>query len=245
MKSILAIDTSGELCSIALLNGKQLKKMCIESPRQHSQILLPLIDSILTEQKVTLNELDAIAYGCGPGSFTGLRICLGVVQGLGFSADIPVVPVSTLETMAQTVLEQETLEFGSRILVALDARMNEVYWCLYEVIFSNSGDALALHPVTDEQVSSAATVVDCLTHQITNPDSFVMAGPGCHYPELSVFPASKKLESIVPLAEHMLGIARRKMDEGSQLRAEDARPVYLRDNVAWKKRQRIRTDSKR
>lgn len=245
MKSILAIDTSGELCSIALRNGKQLKKMCIESPRQHSQMLLPLIDTILTEQKVALHELDAIAYGCGPGSFTGLRICLGVVQGLGFSADIPVVPISTLETMAQTVLGQNSLGCGARILAALDARMNEVYWCLYEVVASSSNSELMLKAVTDERVSPAAEVVDSLSQYPINPDMLVMAGPGCHYPELSEFPAIRKLLSIVPLAENMLDIACKKMDEGGLFHAEDARPVYLRDNVAWQKRQRIRTDVKR
>lgn len=241
MSCILSIDTSSDSCSVALLVNEQVTSECIESPRQHSQQLLPLVDKVLKSQKLDLQDLDAIAYGRGPGSFTGLRICLGVVQGLAYSNDIPIIPVSTLQAMAQGALRRGYLKLGEKVLTALDARMNEVYWSLYQVGTNTNTSAMETISITDEFVSSPASVLENRILQEIPSQQLLMIGPGCHYPELFQYPAREKVEAFIPRAEDMLVLAREAFIQGIHINAEDAQPVYLRDSVAWKKRQRIRT----
>lgn len=239
MSSILAIDTSSELCSVALLFRDKVFTECLDSPRQHSQKLLPLIDQLLINNGLELKDLDAIAYGRGPGSFTGLRICLGIVQGLAFSCDIPVIAVSTLQTLAEGALQQGIVQEGDTLLTALDARMSEVYWSVHQVE-ANGVAGLELRNISDEFVGPAATVLEFDQLRDVSSERLVMVGPGCHYPELSQYPARDKYQQLLPLAENMLSSAVESLQQGKVIKAEEARPVYLRDSVAWKKRQRIR-----
>ncbi|MEO5344412.1 MAG: tRNA (adenosine(37)-N6)-threonylcarbamoyltransferase complex dimerization subunit type 1 TsaB, partial [Gammaproteobacteria bacterium SHHR-1] len=121
MSKILALDTSTDACSAALLlDGQLLKRFKVE-PRRHTHLLLPMVDELLQESGVTLASLDAIAFGRGPGSFAGIRIATGAAQGLALAAGVPVLPISTLESLAYEFVQEQSLQQG-QLLTALDAR---------------------------------------------------------------------------------------------------------------------------
>ena len=117
---ILAFDTSTEYCSTALRHDGGIVKREVFAQRQHSELLLPMIQDTLTEAGLRLSDLDGLAFGAGPGSFTGLRIACGVAQGLAFATGLPVIGISTLEAIAQQ-------DAHDKIIVAMDARMGEIY----------------------------------------------------------------------------------------------------------------------
>lgn len=127
---ILAIDTSTDACSVALyLNNRVESKSCI-APKKHTELILPMIRDLIQNAALVLQDLDALAFGCGPGSFTGIRIASGIIQGLGYGLNKPILPVSTLRAIAQGAYHKK----GSKeVLAILDARMQEVYWGLYKV----------------------------------------------------------------------------------------------------------------
>lgn len=127
---LLAIDTSGDTCSAALLRGEELSMILELAPRRHGELILDMMARLLAEAGLTLRDLDALAFGRGPGSFTGVRIAAAVAQGAAFGADIGVIGVSTLAALAQ--VHHRATGHG-RILAALDARMGEVYWGAYRV----------------------------------------------------------------------------------------------------------------
>ncbi|MBV7314410.1 tRNA (adenosine(37)-N6)-threonylcarbamoyltransferase complex dimerization subunit type 1 TsaB [Shewanella sp. NIFS-20-20] len=219
---ILALDTCTEGCSAALLVGEQRISRYADAPREHSQRLLPMVDEVLAEANVGLADVDVIAYGRGPGSFTGIRICTSMTQGLALGADLPVVGISTLQTMAQQAIEQ----YGAHhVLVAIDARMNEVYWGEFR---AEQGLAVL---VGDEQVSAPETVSVSVE---TEPH---LCGTGFSaYPALSARfgePASQGV--LFPQAQWMLPLALKACAMGDATCVDDLAPVYLRDTVAWKK----------
>ena len=121
---ILALDTSTEACSAALLIDTEIHQRYEVAPREHGALILPMIETLLSEAGCAPTQLDALAFGRGPGAFVGVRIATGVAQGIAFAADLPVIPVSSLAAMAQSV------EHGN-VYSAIDARMNEVYWGAY------------------------------------------------------------------------------------------------------------------
>ena len=147
---ILAIDTATEACSAALYLGGEITRQYRVAPRQHSHIILPMIDQLLAESGVRVAELDALAFGRGPGSFMGVRIAAGVTQGIALAWDLPVVPVSTLAAIAQTAYSETG---ATRVLSAIDARMNEVYWAAYRL--SDNG---CMHLVGEESVIAPGQV---------------------------------------------------------------------------------------
>jgi len=128
MKKILGIETSQTACSVAILQGEDIISHHEIAPRQQAKTVLSVVDKTLTQANLSLNELDAIAFGSGPGSFTGLRIAAGVAQGLAYSASLPVIPVSSLQVVAQSVYESTRIP---HVVVAIDARLDEVYWGAY------------------------------------------------------------------------------------------------------------------
>ncbi|HDP89812.1 MAG TPA: tRNA (adenosine(37)-N6)-threonylcarbamoyltransferase complex dimerization subunit type 1 TsaB, partial [Thioalkalivibrio sp.] len=125
---ILAIDTATDACSAALFLDGEVTSRFELAPRRHTELILPMVGSLLEEAGLAVTDLDAVAFGRGPGAFTGLRIAAGVAQGLALGADLPVIPVSTLATMAQQVMDEAGAE---AVAAALDARMGEVYWGCY------------------------------------------------------------------------------------------------------------------
>jgi tRNA threonylcarbamoyladenosine biosynthesis protein TsaB len=122
---ILALETSSEICSVALRVGESTTSREEQAGQKHSELLLPMIHDLLEAAHLRVADLDAIAFGAGPGSFTGLRIGCGVVQGLGFAAGCPAVPVGSLEALAEAA-------DGQRVVVCTDARMGQIYHGAYE-----------------------------------------------------------------------------------------------------------------
>lgn len=223
MATLLALDTSTDACSVALLQDGEVKEDFRLIPRQHTRALLPMIDGLLAEARLPLDRLDGIAFGRGPGSFTGLRITAGVAQGLALGADLPLLPVSTLAALA----EEAHAETGAgTVLVALDARMNEVYWGHYRW----QRDRMVLQG--EERV--------CAPGGVVVPEALEDAvgwGPGWHYPELQAGFAHRlaRIEiDRVPRAGWMTRIGARALAEGQGGAPEAGQPVYLRDQVTWK-----------
>ena len=228
MSKILALDTSTDACSAALLlDGQLLKRFKVE-PRRHTHLLLPMVDELLQESGVTLASLDAIAFGRGPGSFAGIRIATGAAQGLALAADVPVLPISTLESLAYEFVQEQSLQQG-QLLTALDARMDEVYWCAWEV----SEGKLAR--MTPERVAAPGDVkVEALK------PGFAALGSGWRYAEnmseALVAAAQTPLLELYPNAATMALLAEQALARGEAVAPDDVQPVYLRDQVAWKKK---------
>jgi tRNA threonylcarbamoyladenosine biosynthesis protein TsaB len=130
MTKILAIETSTDACSAALLNDSALHEEFQIAPQQHTKIILPMIDKLMQQAKLDLKNLDAIAFGYGPGSFTGVRLAASIAQGLGLGANLPVIKISSLRALAQQVFNKEK---ATKVLVAQDARMQEIYFGSYNL----------------------------------------------------------------------------------------------------------------
>ena len=223
--NFLAIDASTEACSVAIkYNDKQFSEyeLC---PQSHSLRLLPMIDSILKQANVKLTELDGIIFGQGPGSFTGVRIGIGVTQGLAFSAELRARGISTLQAMAQ----QAYLDKGaSKVIAAIDARMSEVYTCYFEV------DELGImRPKTEETVLKPEFVAQYYKDLVL-PAYGVGTGWDA-YSELAALKSNvDSPEILFPTALAMLAIGQVGFTEHS-VDAEHAQPKYVRDTVSWKK----------
>ncbi len=217
---ILAIETATEACSAAVLDGSQCYERFEVRPRAHLRLLLPMVTSVLEEAGLELGDLDAIAFGCGPGGFTGLRIAAGVAQGLALGADLPVVPVSNLAVLAAAAFADTPAE---TVLVCQDARMDEVYWAT----FRRGADGLP-SSLTPERLALPAAV--------EAPDSgWRGVGSGWQiYPELRArFADVAEIEAVarLPRAAQVALLATRIVREGGAVPAEQAAPVYLRDGV--------------
>jgi tRNA threonylcarbamoyladenosine biosynthesis protein TsaB len=226
---ILALDTATEACSAALYLDGEITQLYRVAPREHSHIILPMIDQLLSESGNGISDLDALAFGRGPGSFMGVRIAAGVVQGIAFARDIPVVPISTLAAIAQTAYSETG---ASRVLSAIDARMNEVYWGVYCL-----SDHDCMRPIGEEQV--------CAPTQVPQPegDGWTGAGSGWNAYGAGLRAAVEpdrlvgQLDHCYPTAESIARLAVVAYSEGHSLPAAQAQPVYLRDNVAKKPRR--------
>lgn len=217
---LLALDTATEVCTVALwVAGSVLERN--ELGGRHAERLLPMVNALLAEASLSLKQLDCIAFGRGPGSFTGLRIGAGVTQGLAFGAGLPVIPISSLAALAQGVDAQ-------RVLAAFDARMQQVYWGGYQ----RSPEGL-MAPVTPE------TVVDPVAAPLLAGPGWVVAGSGWDAykdilePRLSASSGSG-LPGIIPQARHVAALALSRFQAGDVVSPELAVPVYIRDDVAKK-----------
>ena len=231
MPAILAIDTTIDACSLALVTPRGIKESVSLAAREHTQHLLPMVDTLLKEAGIALSELDAIAYGCGPGSFTGLRICLSVAQGLAYGADLPLIPISSLHTMAVGALRLQQPAHPV-IVPAIDARMNEVYWSAYRVTEGGLETLLA------EQVSSPD---ECAQQLLALPVERVYGvGSGWHEPVLQGLAGAEFDTEFYPRAYDVAEMALALYDKGQSVAAMAAQPTYLRNKIHWKKRERIR-----
>ncbi|WP_295899585.1 tRNA (adenosine(37)-N6)-threonylcarbamoyltransferase complex dimerization subunit type 1 TsaB [uncultured Vibrio sp.] len=229
---ILALDTATENCSVALIVGDQVFARSEVAPRDHTKKILPMVDEVLKEAGINLSDLDALAFGRGPGSFTGVRIGIGIAQGLAFGAELPMIGVSTLAAMAQGSYRK--LGF-SQVCCAIDARMNEVYWGRYSRQENGSWmevDAECVIPPLE------------LTNQIEKDDaSWYTAGTGwdAYQDELASLPldraeiAGEQSPVLYPEAIDIAFLAQFEWEKGNTVDAESASPVYLRDKVTWKK----------
>lgn len=222
---ILALDTATEGCSAALLIDGHLSGRELELGRGHADHILPLLDELLAEGGMSLRALDAIAFGRGPGGFTGVRLAVSVAQGLAFAAGLPVVPVSDLMAVAQRA-------FGAvpsipRVIVCNDARMREVYWACFEQI-----DGLP-KLLADEKVSPPDSVAIPMGW---TGGPLLAAGRGfAAYPQLrSRVPSGLAVihDRMLPRAHEIALLAAPMLQTGGAVPPERAAPVYLRDEVA-------------
>lgn len=223
--TILSLDTCTESCSASLMvKGKIFSELAVV-PREHSQRILPMVDSVLSQANIKLADVDLIAYGRGPGSFTGIRICTSMTQGLALGQDIPVIGLSTLQTMAQAVYDDQGAE---QIIAAIDARMGEVYWGQFIVI-----DGIA-QGVGRESVIAP----DLVKLTLETEGTLVATGTGFDtYPELlelssHIVPADNIK---FPDAKSMLALAKQGYTQGLSTTVDELAPVYVRDTVSWKK----------
>jgi tRNA threonylcarbamoyladenosine biosynthesis protein TsaB len=220
---ILAIETATEACSAALeIEGSCIQRFEI-SPRRHTQLILPMIDELLHEADIKINELDAIAFGQGPGAFTGVRIAIGVVQGLAFAHDLPVIPVSTLAALAQHFARQH-----DHIAAAIDARMQEIYWGLYK-----KNDSGLMQAIIEEKVCSPIDLT------VISEGNWFGVGSGWKtYPEELQYKFNDNLSgfdgNVFPSAEDILTLAKPVFQQNKAISVEAATPVYLRNKIANK-----------
>lgn len=225
MPNILALDTSAGACSVALQFGATRYADVNVAERQHTQHVLPMVDKLLTEAGAVLTDLDAIAFGAGPGSFTGLRIACGVAQGLAFGAGLPLIPVSSLAAVAlRGFIDTPEASF---CLACFDARMNQVYAGFY----ANQTEPTlvgTLRVIEPELLQLPSTITDLI-------------GVGSGMALASRFPAS--LQQVLTasnvsaevLAADILSLAIEAFHRGETVAASDAEPLYLRQEINWKK----------
>ncbi|MDX7990946.1 tRNA (adenosine(37)-N6)-threonylcarbamoyltransferase complex dimerization subunit type 1 TsaB [Xenorhabdus littoralis] len=223
---ILAIDTATEACSVALWNKGAVEAQFEISPREHTQRILPMVQKVLTKSNVSLQELDALAFGRGPGSFTGVRIGVGIAQGLALGAELPMLGVSSLKTMAQGAFR---LKEATNVLVAIDARMGEVYWGQY------TRNSLGEWQGDETEAVLKPEQVQAMISSLSG--EWAIAGTGWEaYPQLLDSPLTLLASDItLPHAEDMLPLAVKMWKDGEATAVEEAEPVYLRNEVTWKK----------
>ncbi len=217
---LLAIETATELCSAALAIDDDCRFQQALAPRQHTALILPMVDQLLQEADIKIQDLDAIAFGQGPGAFTGVRIAISVVQGLAYAHSIPVIPISTLAALAQQFAAQY-----DHVAAAMDARIKEVYFGLYQ-----KNQTGLMQAVTTEQVCSPAAI-----EAVPNAKWFGVGSAWTQYaatleqklsPHLIGFEATA-----LPCAKEIIELAAPALLKGDTVAVEKALPVYLRDQV--------------
>ena len=221
---LLVLDTSTEYCSAALWLDGQVRARRVLAEQQHSSLLLPMVDELLRESAISLRQLDGIAYGAGPGSFTGLRIACAVTQGLAFGADLPVVGVSTLESIAEQT-------GADKVLTVLEARMAEVYWAACQ--------RDATHPDGHKGWRCVVEPALALPESVHVPEGGGWIGAGNGFAALGevlrprlAAQLARIDESIMPDAAAMAPLAAQAFARGEGMDAALAAPIYLRDKVA-------------
>lgn len=221
---LLALDTSTEFLSLALWQDGEVRVRELPAGQRHSQLLLPLLGELLSEAGWQLPQLDGIAFGMGPGSFTGLRIGCGVAQGLAFGAGVPVIGVGTLEALAQQAA-------AARVIACLDARMQEVYLAAYENTPGGWRELLAPGLYPPHRVPSLAG------------DGWHAIGSGWDHFGAALHVAyagqiSTVIAGAFPLARDMATLAAPRLARGEGLAAHQAAPHYVRNKVAMTIRER-------
>lgn len=216
MINLLAIDTSFSICSVAVRSGDVVHSLSLSEVKQSNQ-LLTLIDEILRSLQMTVQHLTAIAVGCGPGSFTGIRVAVSVAQGLGYALNLPIIPVSSLAILAQSAYERHG---WTHILTAVDARMQEIYWAAWTALNDQ------VEPLIQEQISAP--------NQLVSPDLtkkwYGVGDAWDIYAESIYQPIATDTQSS-PLAVSLLSLAFPLFNQGKIMTAKQITPVYLRDLI--------------
>lgn len=225
---LLALDAATEACSAALYADGEVTERFEIAPREHARLLLPMAHELLGEAQWRPADLDVLAFGCGPGAFTGLRIAAGIVHGLALGAGLPVAPVSDLAALAAGAARGQGAD---HVLAVADARMGEVYWCPFEC----ADDTPEPRPLGPERVAAPET--------IPLPDfdaSWRPAGNGWAAHETTLAPLAARLGGSVvcahPRAADIARLGAAMAETGRTVPVEDAIPTYVRDDVARKPR---------
>ncbi len=227
---LLALDTCTEACSATVIIDDEAHSQYQIAPRQHSVIILPMIESLLAESGISLKQLDAIAFGCGPGAFTGVRLGASVTQGIALGADLPVIPISTLASLAHTAMR---LQGANQVLSAIDARMGEVYYASFQ---GSSADDLSC--IGEEKLSAPESI------DLPEPQASIAQWTGIgsgwdtyHQQFLQRSEivtgslAFQWLEDKFPNALDIALLAKIQFANGKMLTPEEALPVYIRDKI--------------
>ena len=236
MPKILSIDASTEACSVALqYAGSRIERYQV-APRQHANLLLPLVDELLAESQLTLSQLDAIACHVGPGAFTGIRIGVAVAQGLAYAAALPTIAVSSLASLAQ----QAWSEADSKVCIsAIDARMNEVYFGVYRKNEQGIAQSIQLERVIAPQAIDMPALINLVKDEGIGEASVLKIGSGwAAYAEVFAEIGANfgiHIKDKFPSAAAGLELALIDWQRQQLLAPEDLQPVYLRNNVAEKK----------
>lgn len=222
--NILAVDTSTSALSLALQSGEAIFSRHENLPGQHAKLILSWIEEIFSKANLSKSSLDAIAVGCGPGGFTGVRIGMSVVQGLAFAWDLPVILVSSLSAIAQWVVDQESV---SNVIVAQDARMGQVYVGAYQ-----KNPKGIVEVIMEDRLSDPRDVL------LSESIPWRLAGDAWSvYPELQSIQSSHELSVCHhPHALAVLTLGIELYRQGKTVLAEEALPIYLRGKEAWKKK---------
>lgn len=225
--NILAIDTTTDTCSVAIMvNNRLLINRNIITPRSHAQYILPMINTLLMETELNLNQFDALACCRGPGSFTGIRVGIGIAQGLAFGANIPLIGISTLATLAEGAWRETGI---NQTLTAIDASMGEIYWAQYQR--KTTGEWLGENTETITNptlLNTSKEIIGC----------WAVAGSGWKtYPKLIQNNRQLKLISgnnIFPDARDILPIALNNFNNDRLRHVSLVQPVYLRNKICKK-----------
>ncbi|OEZ92632.1 tRNA (adenosine(37)-N6)-threonylcarbamoyltransferase complex dimerization subunit type 1 TsaB [Duganella phyllosphaerae] len=222
--TIVAIETSSEAASVALLRGDTVISRASSGVRTHSQSVLPMIQELLAEAGISLKDCSAIAFGAGPGSFTGVRTACGVAQGLAFGANLPVVPVVTLDAMALACHQRHG---AADVVAVLDARMGEVYWAQYRF----DGAAVGAPQLVQPAVLSAPDAVQA-------HGAPVFCGNGLSAYAEAFAGVAEVYADVMPHAEQIAQLASLALAAGRTVTAAEAQPLYLRNKVAYTQAER-------
>ena len=239
---LLAVETSTEACSAALIIDGVVSERFELAPKEHTKLILPMIASLMADAGLKPQQLDALAFSCGPGSFTGVRIATGVIQGIALGANLPVVPVSTLEAIAQDFFDNnhETVQ-GERLkadvsafnvaFTAMDARMGEIFWGVYQRNAQGFAELIGKEAVT-------------LAAEVDFPDLIgtgIGSGWGVYGEELRLrlagLVSTCQIDNL-PRAGAVARLGAQGFKLGLAVDVELAMPVYLRDKVAKKESER-------
>lgn len=230
MPIILAIETSSELASAALLQGDTLLARESSGVQTHSQTLLPMVQSVLAQADLRLSQCAAIAFGAGPGAFTGVRTACGVAQGLAFGANLPVVSIVTLLAMAAAC---RVATGAHEVLAVLDARMGEVYWAQYSYVNG-------WHTVVEPTLSAVANVLPQHRPGLVACGNGFAAYPGEFALQAQAYPWMQHAHAeVMPHAEQVARLARSAFAAGQILTPEQAQPIYLRNKIALTTDERL------
>ncbi|RTZ62934.1 MAG: tRNA (adenosine(37)-N6)-threonylcarbamoyltransferase complex dimerization subunit type 1 TsaB [Aquificaceae bacterium] len=219
---ILAIDTATEACSAALAQGDKIITRFKIAPREHTKLILSMMDEVLAEANIKLAHINAIAFGRGPGAFTGVRIATGVAHGVSLSVDKKLLPISTLAAIAQQMHEEHA---AKHCITAIDARMGDVYWGKYRL---ENG-------IMTLQGKEAVNKPESLLSTLDNK-KWQVAGSGWdeYAEQLDIANNSQisKVDDVLPSAQYIARLAVQDWQQGKAVSAEQAQPIYLRDKVA-------------
>jgi len=219
---IAAIETSGEWCSAALWLDGEIVSLERRAGQRHSELALPLLQRLLEQRRLKMENLEAIAFGAGPGSFTGLRIACGIAQGLAFARGLPVAGVSSFEALAE--------EAGAdRVVACIDARMREVYYAALEKRGGGWKEVVAGRCVPPGEAPEPPG------------EGWVACGSGlAAYPDFLQNKPMRKLPQVHPTAWAVARLAGPRLEAGEGVDASRAAPVYVRDKVALTMDEQLR-----
>jgi tRNA threonylcarbamoyladenosine biosynthesis protein TsaB len=230
---LLALDATEAACSVALLIDQDIQQRCTTEARQHNEHLLPMADALLAEGGIQLQHLDGIAFACGPGSFTGVRIATAVTQGIALAHDLPVIPVSSLQALAQGAAREHQARY---VFAGLDARMHEVYWGAF--MQNDRGLMVSLHP---EQLCTPDAISDSIKNIGSDYNSIdnQAIGTGSAWASYADIlqthcPVQQQYPETFIQAQDVAQIAAINWPQQQHVSAEQALPTYLRNQVAHK-----------